>query len=266
MFWNAGKKKVNADITELILDTNTNFLALAEYSDDSTELLNLLFKRGLEFYSIPLIGCDRIKIFSDIKPSKFKLNREADRYTILELNVNHLPILVGLVHLPSKLYKSDDDQCHNATFFKQDIELAEAAAGHTNTIIFGDFNMNPFDKGMIAAGAINSVPCLKTSEKVDRVIEGRKHSFFYNPSWSLLGDADDNPGTYYHNSPSTLSHYWNTLDQVVIRPSIGNMFNKKSLKTIKKTSKKSLVSSVGKPDISDHLPIFFSMDLTSEKS
>ncbi len=80
-------------------------------------------------------------------------------------------------------------------FFKQEIELAEEESGHKNTVIFGDFNMNPFDKGMISAAALNSLPSLRIAKNESRIIQGPKHSFFYNPSWNLLGDLDDTPGT-----------------------------------------------------------------------
>lgn len=263
LFWNTGKKDINTHIADLIATTNANFVAIAEYEGDSIELLRYLTNKGLNFHAVPIIGCERIQIFSDINPSGIKHKREGDRYTIKELHIaGSLPLLVGLVHLPSKLHADEDHQLHSSIFFKQEIELAEKEAGHSNTIIFGDFNMNPFDKGMMSAAAMNSLPCLKTSKKMSRKIEGREHSFFYNPSWNLLGDLDEMPGTYFHGSPSYLSHYWNTLDQVIVRPSIGNKFDKSSLTIIKNTGIKPLINKKGRPSVSDHLPIFFTMQIS----
>ncbi len=262
IFWNVGKNSVDAELVELIINTQANFVALAEYVGDEFNLLRLLSSRGVDYHSVPSIACKRIKIFTDLNPSVIRHKREADRYTIKELRVVGMePILIGLVHLPSKLHTDDDDQLHSAMFFKQDIEAAEIEAGHKNTIIFGDFNMNPFDKGMVSAVALNSLPCLKTAKRESRVIQGREHSFFYNPSWNLLGDRDDIPGTYFHSSPSYQSHYWNTLDQVIIRPGIADRFHKTSLKILKSAGINSLVNLAGKPSVSDHLPIFFCMDI-----
>jgi endonuclease/exonuclease/phosphatase family metal-dependent hydrolase len=250
------------ELAELIVNTHENFVALAEYIGDGFGLLRLLWARGVDFYQVPSIGCERISIFTDLKPSAVNHRREADRYTIKEIHIaGRRPLLVGLVHLPSKLHTADDDQLYSAMFFKVEIEAAEAEAGHKNTIIFGDFNMNPFDKGMVSAAALNSLPSLMTAKRESRVFQGRECSFFYNPSWILLGDLDDTPGTYYHNAPSHLSHYWNTLDQVIVRPAIADGFQKASLKILKSTGATSLVSRSGKPSVSDHLPIFFCLDI-----
>ncbi len=262
LFWNTGKRHVDAEVAELIVSTQANFVAIAEYAGNGFDLLRLLSARGVDYYTVPSIACERIKIFTDLKPSAVKHKREADRYTIKELHIAGMrPLLVGLVHLSSKLYADADDQLYRAMFFKNEIELAEAEAEHKNTIIFGDFNMNPFDKGMVSAAALNSLPCQRTAKRESRVIQGRKHSFFYNPSWNLLGDLNDTPGTYFHSSPSYLSHYWNTLDQVIVRPAIADWFQKASLKIMKSAGANSLVNRDGKPSVSDHLPIFFCIDI-----
>lgn len=262
LFWNAGKRYVDTELVELIVNTQANFVALAEYVGNGFDLIRLLSARGVNYHSIPTVGCERIKIFTDITPSGIKHGREADRYSIKELQVPGMtPLLVGLVHLRSKLYANDGDQQASAMFFRNDIESAEAESGHKNTIIFGDFNMNPFDTGMISAISLNSLPSLRIAKNGSRFIEGREHSFFYNPSWNLLGDLDDTPGTYFHSSPSHLSHYWNTLDQVIVRPAIADRFQTASLKILKKAGEHSLVNHDGRPSVSDHLPIFFCMDI-----
>ncbi len=43
--------------------------------------------------------------------------------------------------------------------------------------------------------------------------------------WGHFGDRDRNPaGTYYHDSGQHVNYYWNMFDQVLIRPSLLNMF------------------------------------------
>lgn len=87
-------------------------------------------------------------------------------------------LLLCLVHLPSKLHANDVDQLHSALYLKQDIERAEDSAGHANTVVLGDFNMNPYDDGMVSAAAMNSVPCLNVARREVREISRRTHSFF----------------------------------------------------------------------------------------
>ncbi|MCK4823091.1 hypothetical protein KA005_45445 [bacterium] len=143
--------------------------------------------------------------------------------------------------------------------FKQEIEMAEKQCQNYNTIIIGDFNMNPFEKGMVAASAIHSIPCSLTAKERKRVIKGREYSMFYNPMWNLFGDNDNKPGTYYYKKASHLVYFWNIFDQVIIRPELIDKFNSKSLEIISKAGEISLVDENHRPCLSDHLPIFFSL-------
>ena len=262
LFWNSGRNSPNTEIAALALDTGANFIVLAEYPGTNTDLIREFSNVGLNFFAVPILGCQRLIIFTTFSISKIKHKREADRYTIKELTLpGKLPLLIGLVHLPSKLHSEDIDQLHSAIFFRQEIELAETEAKHNNTLIFGDFNMNPFDDGMMSAAAMNSLPCLVTAKKESRIKEGRSHSFFYNPSWNILGDFLGPPGTYFHSSPGYLSHYWNTLDQVILRPSIAARFIKQSLAVKTMAGQDSLINAAGRPTVSDHLPLYFELDL-----
>ena len=169
-------------------------------------------------------------------------------------------MLMVLLHLPSKLHLSEDDQLLRAANLREVIERVEVEVGHSNTLVLGDFNMNPFDKGMVSAHGLNSVPAASTAGKGTRTIDGRAYGFFYNPSWNLLGDRNRPPGTYYHRSPSVLSHYWNTLDQVLLRPAIATRLLPNSLRTLTSAGPTSLTNADDTPAASDHLPIAFTIE------
>ncbi len=70
--------------------------------------------------------------------------------------------------------------------------------GHERTLIVGDFNLNPFDDGMIFPSGFGAMMTKglvrKTREAHDRY-SGR----FYNPIWARLGREVEGapPGTYY---------------------------------------------------------------------
>lgn len=265
LFWNVGGANVEAELPALIASTEANFVALAEYYEETSALLRALSDRGLIFFSIPVLGCERIKLFVSFEPDAIEFSREADRYTIRNVKLpGKIPLLVGVVHLRSKLHAGDLTQAFGAQFFKNDIEEAEQDVGHANTVIFGDFNMNPFDHGMMAAAALNSLPCLKTAQRGKRKLEGRNHSFFYNPSWNLLGDFRGSPGTFFLNAPEQRSDYWNLLDQMILRPSIADRLDKQSLRVVLRAGEIDLLKKNGRPAVSDHLPIFFSLNIGVE--
>ncbi len=263
LFWNVGKRSLGSVLLSLVQSTKANVLALAEHEDDDHAFLRALNEREINYFALPTIGCTRIKVFTDVEPSCFRPKREADRYSIREFSKpGYQSFLLALVHLPSKLYMSEQDQLHEAIYFRQEVEVAERESKNTNTIIVGDFNMNPFEPGMISATAMHSLPCLRTAKSGSRFIKGREHSFFYNPTWNLFGDLDGVPGTYYYASSSYTSFYWNMLDQVVLRPSIADRLDKRSLRIITKAGEVDLLDRNGRPAVSDHLPIFFTLDLS----
>lgn len=265
LFWNLGGRYDDAVVASLIAATGANIVAFAECPQSPTELLRSLSMRGVDLHSIPSVACERIVILTTLPVSSFSHKREADRYTMKEVRfAGSLPILFCFVHLQSKLHADSLDQTHSATFFKLDVEAAELEAGHNHTVLVGDFNMNPFDDGMVSAAAMNSVASLQTADQVSRTVQGRAHSFFYNPMWNLLGDFTGPPGTFFHSAPGYRSDFWNTLDQVVLRPPLGRRLIRESLKILAEAGGIALVNDAGRPSVSDHLPLFFSLDTRSD--
>ena len=268
LFWNVGKKNLESEIATIMTSTHTDILVLAEYENASSSLLRILQQRGIiEYSALSTIGCNRIKVFTNSEIKYFRPVEDADRYSIIEFHKpGHLRLLMAMVHLSSKLYWKEDDQRIEVSYFKSNIERIEKREGHSNTIILGDFNMNPFDPGMISAEAMHSLPCLRTAKSGYRIIKKRKHLFFYNPSWNLLGDRDGVAGTYFYKDSNYISYHWNLLDQVILRPGIADRFDKQSFRIVTESGGVNLLNDNNRPALSDHLPIFFSMNLINEES
>jgi len=261
-FWNVKGKLLVPLLRELVERHGIELLVLAEFLDPENQLLHALNSSGRSFFKLLNIGCDRITIYSNFEPGHFSPRREAGTYTIREFaKPGYLSAIFGFVHLPSKAHMKDDEQLQEVMYFMQDVRAVEAECQNTNTVLAGDFNMNPFDPGMIAAAGVHSVSCLATASRGPRTIRERKHDFFYNPTWNLLGDWDGPAGTFFYPPPSYDSLYWHMLDQVVLRPSLAKLFDPKSLRILTSIGSDSLMSNLGRPSVSDHLPIIFSIAL-----
>ena len=132
-------------------------------------------------------------------------------------------------------------------------------------MLVGDLNMNPFEDGVVGANGLHAVMSRKIAERQKRTVQNTEYKFFYNPMWSLFGDATAGPpGTYYYHSAEHVVYFWNMFDQVLIRPELLERFNNLDLKIVHSTDTLSLLSNSGGPDdknISDHLPIFFKINL-----
>ena len=193
LFWNAGRQDLCNDIIDLIQKYNSNFIALAEYTGSPTNLIQKANTRGVNLFEIPKIACESITIFTTLMPNQVEHHGDGDRFTIKEIKIPQKPsLLVGLVHLVSKLHADSITQDYGAKLLKIDIERSEKSLKHMNTIIVGDFNMEPYDLGISSKYSLNSINCSKTAlaikRRTSRGINKETFDFFYNPCWNLFGD------------------------------------------------------------------------------
>ena len=100
------------------------------------------------------------------------------------------------------------------------------------------------------------------ANKVSRKVDGEIYKYFYNPMWRLMGDdSNDFLGTYYYRAGS-ISYFWNTFDQVLLRHSLLGNFNSKNVSIISRIRHRNLIVN-NKIDkfFSDHLPIIIKLDI-----
>lgn len=261
-FWNINKRNRQGLIGDLVREYEVDIVALAECEIDEGKLLyRLNIGQERKYYPIDIIP-SRVKIYSRYDAERFEPIKDSGGIIVRHLSlIGSEGILLVAVHLPSKSHRREVEQYINTTEVAKEVASAERIVGHRRTIIFGDFNMNPFEIGMIGAGAMNAVMDRRIAEKGSRVVSGKRYSFFYNPMWGKMGDVEDiTPGTYYYNSGTELCMFWNMFDQVIVRPELLKDFDSKKLKIVTQVGEKSLVSESGIPRksvASDHLPILF---------
>lgn len=190
------------------------------------------------------------------------ISDDKDRQSIREITVKSgLSILVAAVHLPSKLRADDNDQYLAARQLRRSIELAEKKVGHDRTIVIGDMNMNPFERGMSAADGLHGVMDKQVAQKLSRVVGGEQFKFFYNPMWSRLGDESSGPaGTYYRGADGVESPFWHTFDQALLRPCLISAYANGSLNVITQIGSTPLLTAL-KLTPSDHLPIVLRLNV-----
>lgn len=268
LFWNIFNKENLTDrIIRIVNYYNVDIIILTECKIKESEiLLKLNEKKTLFFFNNSRIPKHKIKIFSKFNDKYFHpvLETRNKRLTIRKLKLPATnEILVAALHLISKC-EFERSQNFEVIPYAQELINAENVTGHKNSIIVGDFNMNPFEDGMIAGNGFNSVMSRKIAESEKRTIQGKEYIYFYNPMWNFFGDIEEPLGTYYYNRNEHINFYWNIFDQVLIRPSLINMFDLKRFKILDKDGMFSLLNNQGLPDKksgSDHLPILFSLNV-----
>lgn len=167
----------------------------------------------------------------------------------------------------SKTWQGQQSQVFPAIGLVSAIDQVEENVGHRRTVLLGDFNMDPFEQGMLGAGSLHAMMSRRTAAKQSRPIGERHYRMFYNPMWGLLGDDRPGPpGTYRYWRSEHVCQEWHAYDQVLIRPDLLQAFPAGRLRILDSAGETSLLTSQGIPTPSDHLPVVFHLGEIGEQN
>lgn len=250
-------------LASIILRHHVDIVMLAECPEEPAEACRLLSaKTNRHFHTAPgTLG--KLQLLTSFPEESLTpvFDDLAGRLTIrrLLLDERRIDLLVAVAHLPSKRHYSDSDQQFIAAELARDISDHERRFGNSRTVLVGDFNMNPFENGVVGAIGLHAVMTRAIAQSDTRTVSARKYRYFYNPMWSFFGDRNDGPaGTYYYAQSTPIAYFWNMFDQVLLRPEIMHWLM--DLRILDHDGSASLLNARGIPDSvggSDHLPLYF---------
>jgi endonuclease/exonuclease/phosphatase family metal-dependent hydrolase len=272
MFWNVGRRDDAQAIGQLCRDYDVDILLLAEAETPSARLtteINNETGSGRMLWELPHLGESRIRALTRYMPGFVRPTFDDGHVKMLELRQPiGLPLLIVAVHLPSKLWSDDDDQEYRIRQLRIDVTAQESRSGHQNTVIIGDLNVNPFEDALTAADGLHAVMDKLVATRPPRTVQGRTWDYFYNPMWSRLGDDSVGPsGTYWRTGSALVNHFWNTFDQVLLRPGLLPCYDPAYLVIPDHVGSRPIL----KPDggssaLSDHLPVVIELAIEKETS
>ena len=241
-------------------------LILAEADFNLAQLVVELSQGGQDFFHSPISQCEKIKILTRFQDSFLQPISGSRRYSIDILKIPLIEdILLASIHVPDKSHNTPDDQAEFCRNFIEEVKRVEENIKITKTVIVGDSNMNPFEPTMVKSTGFHAISSANVVEKLSRTIQERECKFLYNPMWGWLGDLkNDIIGSYHYNTGNHINYFWNTFDQVLIRPELIPNLDKESLQILSSDEKKSLLTRHGLPDkkaFSDHLPLLFTLKM-----
>jgi len=260
LFWNVHNNiLINDILVQTILETNADIIGLAEYNNTVlSDLIGKLNSHQTTYYLFPFMGCKRINIISKINPRFATPLHQRTYYTVWNFPYkNNEKVNIAFLHFPICFLK-EYDKIDIVDELREDIENCEKNMNCINSVIVGDYNMNPFEKQMYGGKGLNAIPISGIAKKYSREIRQKERLFFYNPTWNMIGDFTEPPGSYYKYESSVECLFWNLFDQVCIRPSLIDSFNKNALRYITTINGISLLkNNIPNTEISDHLPLYF---------
>ena len=269
IFWNIGKNRaVSPHLECLVRNHEVDLFILAEVMRrvDLVALSSRLTKLGKgSFREVDNVRGKTIAITRlDSKRLKHKFTGTNGYLSAWSLSSPKFPykgVIIAGVHLRSKFGGlTTADQSDYAKPIVNELRSLEDQVRHSNTILLGDFNMNPYDHGMTSWAAMHGLMTTALASKTGHEHQSRR---FYNPMWGLFGDRSPGAaGSFYWKNSAPHNPHWVIFDQVLLRPSI--IPTLVSLEILANDGNHALTKKDGTPDrsyLSDHLPVLARFDL-----
>ena len=265
LFWNVQRRPLAGLVSSLISEFSVDVVVLAECDQSHSEFLSTLNDATTTpFRRRSPIDID-LRVYSRlptrvVRPFTSDINGHLGTYRVAWPNRPEL--LLVTLHYHSRRNWDPGDQDQFAPEVMADVRRQERRLAHQRTIIVGDFNMNPFDRGLVAANGFHAVATRNFAAEKSRTVDGRSYDMFYNPMWRFFGDDGQAPsGTHWYRPSKPVVYGWNLYDQVLLRPSVMN-----GLRELAICGRAGAVPLIrdDRPDsgvASDHLPVYFSVEL-----
>ena len=267
LLWNTNKKAPDEVIARLVQEYEVDVLLLIERPFPPALLVSVLnrvapFQIVASHRRFQLLTRFDSALMQRLKPV---VTDDWSDYWHLKLP-DQADVLVVGIH-GYNLMNHNADECE--MLFSRIAENVRFIEGnvtrHKRSIVFGDFNANPFESAVGSVRGLHAIQLPLVAGKHSRPYAKGQHEFFYNPMWARFGSGDGTPSaTYYYYKYKPHEIFWHMLDQVVLRPALLPLFPEADLKIIGEVAGSSLLKKNGTPDPrrgSDHLPLFFRLDL-----
>jgi len=260
IFWNVNNKDLTDAVCSLANLTTADVIVLNENKVPSDRTLRELQKNvSADFYRPHAMSEKRFHCFCRRCELDISEVHSGERTSTRKWRIGTHRALLSLVHgVDIRNYDGETRQSF-AQSLASEVRFVQEQHGTRKLVLLGDFNMNPYDRGMNLAAGLNAMMTRSCVTPGFRRHLNERYDFYYNPMWSLFGDNTDGPAGTVHDTSNQGPYGWNMLDQVVIHHSIVPLFHDVTILT--EAGVQSLMDAKGRPDAenaSDHFPILVS--------
>ena len=259
LFWNVNKKELTRLVCSITASTNADVVVLLENIVSMEETLQALQANvSRDFYHPTVISTDQQRFHCFCKSPALDLSETHDgtRTSVRKLRIGRHNTLLALVHGVDIRNYDPETRQGVAQGLADEMRLVQQQKNTKKLILLGDFNMNPFERGMNLAVGLNAMMTKACVHSGYRTFLKKQYDYYYNPMWSLFGDNTDGPAGTIYNTSSQGPYGWSMLDQVVIHYSVVGLFDR--VKILTEAGQEPLMNNMGRPDrdkASDHFPI-----------
>ena len=117
-------------------------------------IMDEVFGASIKMKKYFSVGCDKIVLFGRVP--NVQAGTQEHRYSTQIINNNYV---LCAVHLPSQLHSGNEERRQIVIqSILESIHIHEAKIGTNKTIIFGDMNEDPYEKGCLSALCFHGLP------------------------------------------------------------------------------------------------------------
>jgi endonuclease/exonuclease/phosphatase (EEP) superfamily protein YafD len=257
VFWNLKRKDLTKLVCDLATATNADIVVLNECTVPIHNTLQALRASVDERFFVPESNSEeRFHCLCRNTALDLAEIHKGFRTSVRKLILGSSEVLLALVHGVDIRNYDEHTRQSLAQRLADESRFVESQRGHNRLILIGDFNMNPYERGMNLAMGLNAMMTKACITSGYRTFAEKTYDFYYNPMWSLFGDGSEGPAGTVYNMSNQGPYGWSMLDQVIINHSIVHRFD--SVRIMTHAGSACLTDAKGRPDAnkaSDHLPI-----------
>lgn len=272
VLWNIDKpdtmerqSAIAAAVRAMRSELQIDMIALVEPPRVGSHLYGELLTGGFHYWGATESRFAVFSTFSAVLAKAFELPSNPGRYECWLLTLPGLSDLnLFLVHGRDRRNNNSAAREADMRQLAEDVQLVERKAGHQQSIVFGDFNDQPFNNSLLRFDFLHATNSQHIVNRGVRQLHKRMSTPFYNPSWSLMNDVHNKiPGTYFLESPEEDEMHWNTLDQFLLRESLVPAFRAGGIRVITELNDHTFLDAANRPanHLSDHLPVLLELEL-----
>ena len=257
IFWNVNKKDLTDSVCAIAASTDADVVVLNENIVSSADTLQRLQKSVSEnFYRPEASPEGRFHCFCKKRALDLSEVHAGFRTSVRKFKIGRHRLLLALVHGVDPRNNDSETRQSAIQSLASDMRFVKEQQDTKKLVLLGDFNMNPYDRGMNLPAGLNAMMTRACTKRGHRKHIDTNYDFYYNPMWSLFGDNTDGPAGTVYDTSSQGPYGWSMFDQVIVNHSVIELF--RTVEIVTQAGPESLMNQNGRPDTnnaSDHFPL-----------
>ena len=165
LFWNMYRKDLSEALASIVEEHQPAVVILAECGATVEVLLNAVNRTTVRYRFVDMIGDSKLVALTTLSSIQIHCLREEKRYSFWRVKTENSVVTLCGVHLQSALNYDREELNELIPRLRRDLESVEVFEKHNRSILIGDFNLEPFDRGFTSSEGLGAVSSLRLAKR-----------------------------------------------------------------------------------------------------